>query len=294
MKIQALAMVITCGILSAGCATTNFAPPAVNLETNLTSGGAAGASQLAASGECTLPLGSTDITRPNVANARSLIQNFVLVYRCRAHAVANGRQTLQVPAFLSTLGATAASAFGAGPDVAIAGGIGSSVFNAGNSYYDPKRQAEIFDGALDALLCIKTESVGIDPLDIGRLDAAGPIEDGDESGGGVTESAVYVTPSEQYFDLVQASLFSVERVVAQRLNTLGTNFDPAGVIAEITTLTDQIRGNLEDKVDESEVSDGDPEAGGSESEGGADLRNVRIDLKNLQPKLQRCVVRAKI
>jgi len=276
------------------CATTSFAPPVVNLERRLE----ADSSQI-----CQPSAGDTDVATPGVDSARSLINNFVLVYRCRAHEAANGRQFFQVPSFLSLVGATAATAFGAGPDVAIAGGMANSVFNAGNAYYAPQRQAEIFDGSLDALLCIKTEAVGINAYDIGKLDEEETPEVADEEGGGGEgDSAIHVSPSQQYYDMIQAALFSVERVTAQRLNVVGT-FDPAGVVAELTALETEIREKNKKKDGPAGDADADADAregeAAADDEGGGgagddDLATVRIELLTLQPKLQRCVVRAKI
>jgi hypothetical protein len=41
------------------------------------------------------------------------------------------------------------------------GTAGNAAFNAGNKYWDPRLKASIYDHALDALLCIKTEAVGV-------------------------------------------------------------------------------------------------------------------------------------
>lgn len=274
---QVIALLLA-GAATCACSTTDFSTPVVNLQSRL----------VADSSRVCVPSTRTDdlIDRPSVDNARALIQNFILVYRCRSREAANGRQFFQLPAFFATAGAAAAGAFGGGSDWGIAGGVLSSFFNAGNSYYSPQRQAEIFDSALDALTCIQTEAVGVDPIIIERTS---PAASG-EGGGGEGDSAVHTSPAAQYYDLIRASLFSVERVTAQRLRTIGT-YDPAGVVAEITAL------NREVEEAPSQPLAGESQANG-EGGGGAgdddDLRTVRIELRTLQPKLQRCVVRAKI
>jgi hypothetical protein len=307
-----------------GCATTSFAPPSVNLETEMKAEG----SNRRFSQWC-MPVvrtvnddGQTSIAiQPNVEGARKLIDNFIYMYRCSAHRAANGRQGFEIPSFLSLVGATTAAAFGAGPNVAIAGGAANSIFSAGKSYYDPKMKAEIFDHSLDALLCIKTEAVGVDALEIQQLEASekglreqvaamlGSRRVSDKS------DELSVSPQKQYFDLVSASLLSVERVLAHRLSNVGT-FDPAGVVAQIEKLNREIRNKGEDPAEGGGESGGDArnaEAGGSQT--GNDnsatdqmlaqvaksfgtnstaLESTKIDLKVLKPKLEKCVLRAKM
>jgi hypothetical protein len=276
------AALLAAGLTSA-CSTTSFAPPVVNLEHRL----AADSTRV-----CRPTDKKVAIDKPSVDNARSLIENFILVYRCRSREAANGRQTFQLPGFVASVGAAAASAFGGGSDWGIAGMLGSSVANAGNSYYAPQRQAEIFDSAIDALVCIKTEAVGVEALTIEKVASESGGEEGGVAGdeGG---AAVHTSPAAQYYDLVRASLYSVERVTAARLRNVGT-FDPAGVVAELTALNKQVD---EPPTAKPEGKPGANEVGGDESGGGADeddLETVRIEILKLKPKLERCVVRAKI
>lgn len=282
MKIAAV--ILAAGLTSA-CSTTNFATPNVNLAQRL---------EADSSRICRPSTKNDAITTPSVDNARALIENFILVYRCRSREAANGRQMFQLPAFVASVGAAAAGAFGGGSDWGLAGVLGSSVANAGNAYYAPQRQAEIFDSSLDALLCIKTEAVGIDPITIKEANEEAEALD-EESGGGEGDdggSAVHTSPAAQYYDLVKTALFSVERVTAQRLRTVGS-FDPAGVVAEITALNEKAKEKPADGGGGSQnVVGDDEEAGGGAEEDS--LETVRIQLLQLQPKLQRCVVRAKI
>lgn len=238
-----------------------------------------------------------------VAGAQALINNFIYMYRCRAHSAANGRQAFEVPALLVGVGTATAMAFGAPADVAIAGGATTAGLNAGKNYYSPKQKAAIYDNALDALLCIKTEAVGIDPL---TLKAISAIEVGGDNGRTLAASGgVTVTAEQRYFALVSASLLSVERILAQRLSNVGS-FDPAGVIAEIKTLAVETREKTEaaaataDNQAQALVTDGSKAGAspGAKSAAGATdqdkIAQTIVQLETLQPKLQQCVVRAKI
>lgn len=226
------------------------------------------------------------------------------MYRCRAHSAANGRQIFEVPALLVGLGTASAMAFGAPADVAIAGGAGAAGLNAGKNYYGPKQKAAIFDSSLDALLCIKTEALGIDPF---TLEAISLIE---KEGGNklnlVDSSQALVTTDKRYFELVSASLLSVERVLAQRLSNVGS-FDPAGVIAEIKTLADEVREKTAEGqkfaaaqakgiVNDGRSKDATPKANAAANSTALEkkVEQVVVQLEALQPKLQQCVVRAKI
>src|SRR5688572_9591219 len=98
-----IAVALLAGTMTSACSTTDFSTPVVNLERRLTAD---------SSTVCTPSTSGTEIAAPSVDNARSLITNFILVYRCRMRAAANGRQGFQVPAFLATTGAAAAGALG--------------------------------------------------------------------------------------------------------------------------------------------------------------------------------------
>lgn len=303
----------------AGCATASFAPPSVNLENEtFVRGSNVSWGQRCMADERPGPVAIAQ----TVDGARALINNFLYMYRCRAHSAANGRQVFEAPGFLALIGATTAVAFGAGHDVAVAGGAASSILNGGKSYYDPKTKAEIYDHSIDAILCIKTEAVGIDALEIGQLDETekrlGLLMSSTGRVGAGPGDELEVSASKRYFDLVAASLFSVERVLAHRLSNVGT-FDPAGVVAQIERLNQQIRSGGDDP----EVDGGGTGDGGAEDDGGdggarqghagetivsqaakqmasqigttpAALQSTKIDLKLLRPKLEKCVLRAKM
>lgn len=303
MTIRSGAIALAFGGLLAGCATTSFAPPSVNLEnemavrgSNYSFGERCMPNERLRSGQ-PVPIAET------VAGTQALINNFIYLYRCRAHSAANGRQAFEVPALLVGIGTAAAMAFGAPADVAIAGGATTAGLNAGKNYYSPKQKAAIYDNALDALLCIKTEAVGIDPLALGAISS---IESGGVNGRSlVAGGGVAVTAEQRYFALVSASLLSVERVLAQRLSNVGS-FDPAGVIAEIKTLAEEARQKTEDAEATADnqaqalMADGSKtgsSAGAKSAVAATDQDKIAqtiVLVETLQPKLQQCVVRAKI
>jgi hypothetical protein len=231
----------------------------------------------------------------DVPGALQLIDNFVDAYRCAGHAAANGRQAFEVPSFLTLVGSAAAVAFGAGPDVAIAGGIGNSVFSGGKSYYDPEAKADIFDRSLDALLCIQTEAVGIKAFDVPKASEAERGGSTDLLTGTMAEGGgtITVTSEQQYFRMVSAALMSVERVTAQRLSRVG-HFDPASVQAEIEKLAKE-----REEAEAAQEAPSPPDAALVASLFGADpgtqalVQQVHLEIDVLRPALQQCVTRAK-
>jgi hypothetical protein len=340
MMKKRLLLILLCTGLT-GCATASFAPPSVNLENEMHVPG----SNYSFGQRC-MPNERLDSAknsiriREDVQGARRLIDNFIYMYRCRAHTAANGRQAFDIPSFLALAGTSAATVFGAGPNVAIAGGYGNSLFSNGAKYYAAQRKAEIYDHSLDALVCIKSEAAGIDAF---TVDAISNVEKtsgdqakqalkaafaGEEGEGG----EVTITSKEQYFDMVSAALLSVERVAAQRLSTAGTPFDASGVMAEMAALqkkteptaaegeeADEEAAALQGPAAGAEVPPGLPQGavqellkslssiqGGNEAAAGmaakANLKSVPqrqvsetiLKLKTLQPKLEQCVLRAKV
>lgn len=137
----------------AGCSTYGFGPPQVSESRRTVNQDV--------SETCEVPIGGVEIER-NAKGARDLIENYIGAYRCAMRLAADGRQAWQVPGFLSLVTAAAAVALGGGRDWAIAGGSANSMFTAGNSYYDPAKQAEILNDAVDAFACIRSEAVGVE------------------------------------------------------------------------------------------------------------------------------------
>ncbi|HEX2764427.1 MAG TPA: hypothetical protein VHM92_11395 [Allosphingosinicella sp.] len=265
-----------CTLLAAvplsACASLSFAPPGVSVKQVDTG--------RRASGDCVASVGGDTIGR-GVANAQKLIDNFIDAYRCARSSAANGRQIFEVPSFLALVGGATAAALGAGRDVAILTGAANSALTGGKAYYVPQEKADIFDHALDALLCIKTQSVGVDAFTIGkkaekqRAEAAAAETSGD--GGSVN-----IPYDEQYYVMIEAALLSVERVLAQQLSESG-KFDPAGIVAQIEKLSKEAadaRGEGTDEAGKSLDRSGDQYA--------------QVQLKVLKAELDKCVVRAKM
>jgi len=296
------AALLSGGLLSA-CTTTSFAPPSVDLEyETMVHGSNFSVGQRCMSSRRQNEGGDILIAR-NATGAQRLIDNFVYRYRCASHAAANGRQGFEVPALITGVGTAAAAAFGAGPNVAIAGGTATALLSGGKDYYAPQPKAAIYDSALDAVLCIKMTAAGVDPFTVDKI---GAIE------GGTSSIDIPVTTDQRYYETIAAALFSVKRVLAQRLSVVGT-FDPAGVIAEIKALEKEeaiavevatadapgeaarlltagvaAPGQAKDAVAEIMPSSADRTAAERK------IERALIGMAALQPKLQECVVRAKI
>tara|TARA_R110002096_G_scaffold147065_7_gene306605 strand:- start:1397 stop:2167 length:771 start_codon:yes stop_codon:yes gene_type:complete len=225
-----------------------------------------------------------------VDGARSLINNFILMYRCRAHSAANGRQIFEIPAFLTAVGTITATAFGAGSDVSVAGGSAAAVLNGAKGYYSPKQKADIFDSSLDALICIKMEAVGIDGFEIKKVQQEA-AKQAKAAGNKGRSNGVEIGPETQYYDLISASLLSVERVLAQRLSAVGV-YDPAGVVAEIKQLSEEIaEAESVPSVSAAQNKTQPMQLSASEK---ATATQTLVEIKSLRPKLQSCVVRAKL
>lgn len=146
---QGLALVVTGAMALGGCTTVGFAPPEV---TTRQPGGAS------ADLDCNVI--TTEVT-PDVSGATVLTDNFLTAYRCAARQAANGRPWFEVPSFLALVAAAAGPTFGMKKRGIVASGIGAGLFGQANSYFAPREKAAILDHAIDALLCIKTEAVGV-------------------------------------------------------------------------------------------------------------------------------------
>ena len=238
----------------------------------------------------------------NLSGTYKLIDTFIAAVRCSAHASANGRQAFQIPAFLATTGAATAVALGGGSTYGVLGTTGNALFNAGNSYWDPKLKAAIYDHALDALLCLKTEAVGIEHYDTTKeppkKDDDGRVEYSQETGEPAT---IEVPIQEQYFMMVSAAVFSVERILAQRLSNMAP-IDASAVTAEIQK-AGEARAAAEEKKEEAAkaaaAENGDTKSAlyaldliGTGALSEEDV--VKLDLAVLKPKLDECVIRAKL
>ena len=277
-------LLATTAIAVAGCTTTSFAPPRVDLDQVMT------ASSL--SPDCGLTTAHGTPIPQNVAGALQLIDNYDRAYDCAQRAAANGRQAFQIPSFLALVGSTTAVAFGAGADVAIAGGAANSVFTAGSNYYAPAEQNEILLHALDAINCISEEAVGSPAY--ASLPAAGDEERRlqllRDPGGGQVE----ITSDQRYFRMVRGALRQVAIVTGQRLSRRGT-FDAAGVAAQIRTLADEERERRRLAEQPPPTEQALTNRFMSSPAGTARLMHViQLQLDLLQPKLDQCVLRAKV
>jgi len=184
-------------------------------------------------------------------DAIALTKNFIYYYRCASHSAGNGRQVFEVPSFLTLVGTATATALGAGSTVAIAGGAASATFDGAKDYYSPMEKAEIYDKALDAFICINSVATGTEPFATSAdLSLNVDNEKREESEG------TYFSAERQFFELVSGGLLSVERIAADRLRRAG-NYDPAGVVAQIQLLTQEINNK-----------GGDPGTPGSPTENG--------------------------
>jgi hypothetical protein len=328
-------------LLLSACSTFSFAPPPVNLVNAMESQGSnrdfsqyctPEEIEVNAQGQWESGGSNRILIQRDAQGALRLIENFLLYYRCSSHRAANGRQFFEVPAFAAVAGTATAAAFGAGADVITAGGASNAILNGAKGYYAPKEKAAIYDSALDAIICIKTEAVGIEAINLQQTSASEAVkadelqaadlarkaakqnplgvrapavaqekvvtEDGKQAGVAIIAASnnsipdgVTFTASRRYFELVSASLFSVERILAQRLREVGI-FDPAGLVAEIDKLTEE--------VEEAEAK-AKPEAMAKaellsprDMTIKATIVKTEISLAALKPKLEKCVVRAKL
>ncbi len=291
-----------------GCATFSFAPPNVNTSQHVETAG----NRICAFN----PRVGERVNDPNdLLSTFRLIDNYSLAYRCAVSQASNGRQAFQIPSFLSALVGVAAGAFNGSRDLAVGAGIAASTSNSANGYWAPQEKAGVLDSAFDAVLCIRTEAVGIrffESRDVPAAVAAG--------------SEIEVPVEWRYHAMISAALFQVDRIVASRLRSQG-KFDAAGLVAEIEALTKKIDdaekaknpgeatqtvtppvpddppddkkpappGIEDDDGDGPNRPVGNPVAG-TQAQGNPVVKigYYRIDLDLLQPKIQTCVVRAKL
>jgi len=300
-------------LLLSGCATTRFSTPPVNVSQQVRPNG---------SKRCDLvPVANSSFDPEKLNSSFMLVDNYAASYSCALTQASDGRQWFQIPSHLAAVAGIGAAAFGASKDTALAIGIASALFNSGNAYWAPQEKSDVLDHALDAILCIKLESVGLPFIDT----AAGPAA---LTGGG-DGNTVGITAERRYYILISGALAQIDRIAGDRLRATG-KFDPAGVVAEIEALNTKIK-DAEDakkagKANEQATKPGDsvtvtpapavpspavpaPAAldDGNGTNGpavpaqpqgkatvvaGTGVYLINIDL--LQPKMQRCVVRAKL
>lgn len=192
---------------------------------HLTTGGLMAAS-LALSGCATnngadsyLRFAPPEVTIPDpdysLKSANLLIDKFIVAYRKAQNANADARQGFEVPGFLVTIGVIAASAFGGGRDVALAGATASTLLKGGNAYYAPKAKAAMYASALEAMTCIQNVSTGSKPFEIETLNIQMEVSD---------DPTVYY--------LVRNGALGVDQILRSRLANAGSLTDLAGIAAE--------------------------------------------------------------
>lgn len=101
---------------------------------------------------------------------------------------------------------------------------------------------------------------------------------------GVTAGPVVVSANEQYFEMVSGALLSIERVLAGRLKSAG-KYDAAGLQAEIAKTIEEMRA-ADAKLRPARALAGLPAAD--------QIDEVQLRVAAIQPRLQGCVVRAKL
>ena len=126
-----------------------------------------------------------------------------------------------------------------------------------------------------------------------------------EHGGSGTRS-ISVPVEDQYFMLVSSAVFSVERVLAHRLSNVGT-FDASSVAAELEKAM-QAQEELEENppvANDDAANTAEADADAEQDPGKKAVKtfvaalarqqaNAQVDLKKLKPKLDECVVLAKM
>ncbi|WP_209347941.1 hypothetical protein [Pontixanthobacter sp. CEM42] len=131
-------------------------------------------------------------------------------------------------------------------------------------------------------------------------------------------SNISIGSQKQYFRMIYGALLSVERILARRLSHAGQDFDADGIVAEIQLLSKQIEDNTANTAGEGDpqevLEDAQEDLIDTLSAVGSTLTSteeiqvsakltrlkwahdvvIAKSAKDLQPKLQRCMVKAKI
>lgn len=241
-----------------GCAVYSFAPPHVNTAYVMEDRGNSPIN-------CKFPLKpkGPDADHPEdplkrvkqtFGGANHLIDNYRMTYECAQRHLANGRQHFEVPALLVAFGGATAMAFGAPTGVAIATGAAGALLANGKSYYSPREKSRIMAASVDALYCVKGEANGLKGYATSLIDKA--ADDKQDKDAGALASAVAAEPAggatvaatatKQYFAMVSTALGSIQNIADQRLGSVGS-YAPDALISEITTLSDKVKKQAEDR-----------------------------------------------
>ncbi|CAN5355756.1 hypothetical protein BH09PSE4_BH09PSE4_15790 [soil metagenome] len=302
----------------AGCTTTyEFAPPLVDTAHPISSTSSINA-------RCTTS-GSGTIER-NVEGALDLIRNFEASYHCAVRDVANGRRDFEIPSILAIIGGTAAAALGAPTSVAIGTGVAVSLMNTGKSYFAPKDKLPILQAAHNAILCIKDEAVGIPSPAFAVVDAAAAKDLNDQSlsdtAGQASGGSVAILATRQYFEMVESSLKKVDAIAGQRLSSVGS-YNPDAIVSDLQAIAAKkdkpptaadlattsaaadtiVTTAATDDENDAMTLTGTPTAAEIAAQAAAQavmaarkqaVQELLLNLMELQPKLQGCVVSAKL
>ncbi|MEA3052325.1 MAG: hypothetical protein QOG72_1228 [Sphingomonadales bacterium] len=299
--IKTAILAAACALPLSACATTSFAPPGVRVEYKDRTDSSASCAQTA-----DRAVDRVVKVWHDVDGALDIVDAYIVAYDCAARQAADGRQLFEVPGFLTATGAAVAAALGAGPNLAILATGAGSAFNAGKAYYDPKEKATIYSHSLDALRCVRSEAMGVDNFAMfkSESDAERVTAMAAPGAGPPPNPTVSVSAHQQYFVMVTNAVGSVSGILADRLSSVGSKFDPAGTQAELEKLLAEIKAK-QDKKDAKDVAgptpqmmfdpSGRPFMGlSAQAVEEHEDEMVDIDLKLLQPKLQACVWRAKV
>nr|WP_294812724.1 hypothetical protein [uncultured Sphingomonas sp.] len=217
-------------LLLSGCTTFSFAPPTVQTDYKVNKSQAVCAPQAA----------STDEITHDFRGARNLIDNFTSAYRCSVAEAADGRQIFEVPSFLALVTAALGPTFGLHDDGRIAAVASAAVLGRANSYYAPREKLPALDAALDAVLCVKTETVGVAFFDTRQGDA-------ESVRAAVTQTQQQITGMK----LTLAALEAKRATAVGQLKALASTVDASSpartaLIAELTTTEAAIRATVDE------------------------------------------------
>ena len=179
------------GLALTACASTDFAPPDVDL----TCSGAAGG--------CTADL----------SDALTDVDAFITQYRKEANASGNSKRWFDIPAIVAGVGGATAMALGANADVAIGTGAFGALAASGRTYYAPGEKADAYADAMSAFICIQQEVVGLQQSS-DTANIAASLAPGSTAPTLDEEYRAYVT--------VRNAALKVENTTRQRLSKRGS------------------------------------------------------------------------
>ncbi len=296
---KVLASVSGC-ILLAGCSTFSFSPPHIshqNVSTDLAN--------------CSNSDGSAMGT--GFAGAQQLIENYRIGYRCAREEAANGRQIFQVPALLATVTGLVGPTFGLTADGSLAAGASAGFLSGAQSFYVPEEKAKLFNIAMEAVACVRTESVDVTHFHRrvpGGDDSAFLAIAADDGG-----STIDLDVGDQYFNAIAGALGVIDVELGERLMGLGER-DVDSLMAKLKKLVeeqDDAEKNLQNAEIAMQALDNNMIQAFSDSGTGQAsdflttqlktltmVRNmlvarvVSLEIKAMQTKLQECVLQMKV